>query len=627
MDMKKICRTVLALGLALSMTACGKVSVYTDKPKGEERNAGIDAESTSLMHEETETSETSSSETAADNAGTDNNSNDADNAPGKVADAAASGDTAADPAVEKNGEIYILFTSDIHCGINEGFGFSGLWQIRKNLERQGYETILVDDGDAIQGEAIGTLSEGQSVMDLMNDMGYDLATIGNHEFDYGMDRFKDLVQQARFKYICCNFTYLDEPVFDPYVIKEVAGHKIGFVGVATPTTLVTSTPTYFKDDSGEYVYGFMQDETGEKLYDAVQKSVDAVRAEGAELVYCVAHLGNKEGTAPWTYVDVISHTSGIDVMLDGHSHDTDQVVMKNKDGKDVCRSGVGTKMNSIGYSHILADGTIDETGIWSWPNGDPAPGLLALDNEMQDRVDKQYKNFEKEMNSVIARSDVDLTIFDPEEVDSNGNPIRIVRRQETNMGDFCTDAYREMLGTDISIINAGGIRDVIKKGNVTFEDILNVQPYNNSLCVIQVTGQQILDALEWGVSKWPEESGGFPQVSGLTFEVRTDIESPCITNDNLEFAGIKGERRVQNVVIGDKSLRPDAEYSIGGIVYILRNNGDGYTMFDKATVISDNVSVDNQVLSGYINEKLEGVIGEEYADPYGQGRIKILADE
>ena len=261
-------------------------------------------------------------------------------------------------APSHSGEVMILFTSDVHCGVDQGFGYAGLQQIRSELEAQGYTTVLVDDGDAIQGEPIGTLSRGEAVVDLMNALKYDVAIPGNHEFDYGMARFLELAEMADFPYVCCNFTHEDALVFDPYVILDAAGLRIAFVGVTTPTTITASHPVYFQNDEGEFIYGFMQDESGETVYRAVQDAVDAARGEGADLVYLVSHLGYTLSCSPWTYADVVSHTTGIDVVLDGHSHDTEQVVMKNAAGEDVVRSAVGTKMESIGYSHISAEGEI-----------------------------------------------------------------------------------------------------------------------------------------------------------------------------------------------------------------------------------------------------------------------------
>ena len=532
--------------------------------------------------------------------------------------------SAAEEKAEKNGDIYILFTSDVHCGIDKGFGYAGLQQVRDTLEAQGYETILVDDGDAIQGEPIGTLSEGEAIIDLMNDLKYDVAIPGNHEFDYGMPHFLELVEKADFPYISCNFTYLDELVFEPYIIKEAAGKKIGFVGVTTPLTITASTPVYFQDENGEYVYGFMSDDTGERVYQAVQSAVDAAREEGADYVYVIGHMGNGAEFKPWTYADVISHTDGIDVFLDGHSHDTDQVIMKNKDGEDVPRSAVGTKMACIGYSHISAEGDIVETGIWSWPNKTSAPELLDIHNEIRDRVDEAQQELAEELDKVVASTAVTLTINDPEAVDSSGNPVRMIRRAETNLGDLCADAARDQSGADIAFVNGGSIRVSIEKGDITFGNILAVHPFGSMLCVLEVTGQQILDALEWSCRSVPDENGGFNQVSGLTFEINSAIDSPCKADKDGMCTGIEGERRVQNVMVGGEALDPEKTYTLAGYDYQLRQQGDGYTAYDGAPVLQDNVKLDNQVLIDYIVDTLGGNVGGEYADPYGEGRITVL---
>ena len=525
---------------------------------------------------------------------------------------------------EKNGDVYILYTSDVHCGIDQGFGYAGLQQVRDTLEAQGYTTLLVDNGDSIQGEAIGTLTEGEAIVDLMNQMHYDVAIPGNHEFDYGMEQFLKLTERAEFPYISCNFNKDGELIFAPYVIKEAAGIKIAFVGITTPKTFTTSTPAYFQDEEGNFIYSFMQDETGEALYAGVQKAVDDARAEGADYVYVLAHLGLEAECAPWTYADVISHTNGIDVLLDGHSHDTEQVVMKNKDGEDVVRSACGTKLACIGYSHISAEEGIVDTNIWSWPNKISAPELLAIQNDMQDAVQSAKGALDEKMQEVVATSDVELTISDPVEVDSSGNPIRMVRRAETNLGDLCADAVRNQSGAEIGFCNGGGIRKNLPKGEITFEDILSVHPFGNMLCELKVTGQQILDALEWGARALPEENGCFLQTSGLTYEIDASIPSGCRADDNGVCIGMEGERRVKNVLVGEEPLDPEKTYTIAGMDYLLLGHGDGMTAFDGAEVLQDAVKLDNQVLIDYITENLGGNIGEEYADPYGQGRITII---
>ena len=517
-------------------------------------------------------------------------------------------------------DLVILYTSDVHCGVDQGFGYVGLKAVRDSLEAAGNYTLLVDDGDSIQGEPLGTMTTGEADIDLMNAVGYDIAIPGNHEFDYGMDRFLELTEKAEFPYISCNFNKEGELVFDPYIIKEFDGVKIGFVGVTTPKTLTSSTPKYFRDENGNFIYGFLQDETGEGVYKAVQKAVDDARAEGAQYIVVMAHLGNEAECSPWTYAEVIENTNGIDFFLDGHSHDTDQLVVKNKDGEDVIRSACGTKLGGIGWAKITVDGELS-AGLYSWNNDVSAPELLGIKNEISDVLDAETAELDEALQTVVAKSAVELTIYDPEAVDGEGKPIRIVRRAETNLGDLCADAYLDQSGADIAFVNGGGIRISLPKGDITLNDILKVHPFGNSMCVIEVTGQQILDALEWGAHAMPGENGGFLQVAGLTYEIHTYIDSTCTQDENSMFTGVTGEYRVKNVMVGGEPLDLEKTYTLASHNYMLKNNGDGYTMFAGANILQDEVKLDNQVLKDYITGTLGGVIGEEYADPYGQGRI------
>ncbi len=527
---------------------------------------------------------------------------------------------------ETRPDIVILFTSDVHCGIDQGFGYAGLEQIRDGLVAQGNVVILVDDGDNIQGEPIGTMTKGEALVELMNAAGYEIAIPGNHEFDYGMEQFLSLTEKAKFQYISCNFNKDGELVFEPYVIKELGGAKVAFVGVTTPKTLTSSTPKYFQNEKGEFVYGFFQDETGEGVYKAVQKAVDDARADGAEYVIVLGHMGNEEECRPWTYADVIENTTGIDAFLDGHSHDTEQVTMKNKDGEDVIRSACGTKLACVGYCRIAGDGKIT-AGVYKWNNDTSAPELLGITNDMSKAVDKASNALNEKLKEVVATTQVKLTINDPEAVDENGKPIRMVRRAETNLGDLCADAYRAQSGADIAFVNGGGVRVNIEAGDITLNDILKVHPFGNAMCVIEVTGQQILDALEWGARAVPGENGGFLQVSGLTYEIHTYIESPCKQDENTLFAGIEGERRVKNVLVNGKPIDPKATYTLASHDYMLLNQGDGYSMFGGCKLLQDRVKLDNQVLIDYIVDTLGGTVGEQYDNPYGEGRIVIVEEK
>ena len=557
--------------------------------------------------------------------------------PAVVYGAAASGSSTGEPAAaaedsqardenEDKKDIMILYTSDIHCGIDAGFGYAGLEQICKYEQEKGYEVILVDDGDNIQGDPLGLLTKGDALIDLMNKMGYSVAIPGNHEFDYGVDNFLSLAEKAQFKYISCNFQYKGENVFDPYVIREIGGRKIGFVGVTTPTTITASKPTLFEDENGEFVYSFLQDETGEGVYNAVQSAVDNARKEGAEYVIVLGHMGNEEQCRPWTYADVISHTNGIDAFLDGHSHDTDQVIMKNKDGKEVPRSACGTKMQHIGWCRIPAEGEVT-AGIYSWTLDDSAPEVLGIENEMSTAVKEARGSISKLLEGKIAVSEQEMTIYDPVAVDPEWGKVRMIRRAETNLGDLCTDAYRFMTGADIALLGGGGIRVSIPAGDVTMKNMYEVFPFGNEICVVQATGQQILDALEWGAAAVPGESGGFMQVSGLSYEIHTYIDSTCTKDVNGMFTGVAGERRVRNVKVNGTPIDPDALYNVAGNDYWFLNGGDGQTAFNGAERVDAGGMLDVQVLVDYLTRELDGVIGKEYSDPTGQGRIVIVEEK
>ena len=533
----------------------------------------------------------------------------------------------AHPTAGPERDIVVLFTSDVHCGMDKGFGYVGLKAVRDALESDGSDVLLVDNGDAIQGETIGLLTQGEAIIDMMDQMDYDVAIPGNHEFDYGMERFLALAETAEFPYVSCNFNCRGELVFEPYVILEAGGARLAFVGVTTPGTLTSSTPSFFRDGDGNTIYGFMQGDDGAELYAAVQRSVDAARAEGAQYVILLAHLGNSGAVQPYTYADVIEHTSGIDAVLDGHSHDTDKVAMKNAEGETVLRQACGTKLEGIGWLRIAAaDGGID-TGLHTWNNSVPAPQLLGIQNDMSGIVDGARAWVDDLLGQVVGVCSVELTINDPDAVDDAGKPVRIIRRAETNLGDLIADAFRARSGADVAVVCGGSIRMGMPMGEIAMKDVLAIYPFGNRVLTAEVTGRQILDALEWGARIVPEESGGFLQVSGMTYEIHTDIESGCQMDGNGLYRGVEGEYRVKNVMIGGEPLEPDKVYTVTSQDYTLLNNGDGQTAFDGARVVWQADVPDYGVVAAYIQEDLKGIVGEEYADPYGQGRIVAVGAE
>lgn len=530
--------------------------------------------------------------------------------------AAASAPAAASASAQGTGIVRILYTNDVHCAISDAIGYAGLASIRRAYEADGDDVLLVDCGDAVQGNAYGTLSQGEYPIELMNDVGYDLAIPGNHEFDYGTDRFLELTKKADFPYLSCNFTDLttNSLVLDAYRIETLGGRKVAFVGVTTPRTITSSTPAYFQDENGAWRYGFCQDDTGAALYAAVQKAVDAARAEGAATVVLMGHLGIEEACSPWTSSEVIANTTGIDVVLDGHSHTVmagEQV--KNKDGKPVLLTQTGTGLANVGVLTIAPDGALSAK-------------LLAYADDVAKDVSDIEDEFEETLSEPVAKTDAGLYINDPTAKTADGGPVRLVRNAETNLGDLCADAYRDATGADVAFVNGGGVRADVAAGTITYGDVLKVHPFGNAICVAEVTGQQLLDALEMSVKDTPSEFGGFVQVSGLTFTFRTDIPSPVELDADGMFVQVgTGARRVQSAAVGGAPLDPAKTYKLAATDYQLKDSGDGYTMFKDAPILQDGVMLDSEALIRYLSVTLGGEVGSAYADPYGDGRITAAA--
>lgn len=525
-------------------------------------------------------------------------------------------------------DIVVLYTNDIHCTSDDGMSYAAIAGYKSEMEATyGADNVtLVDNGDAIQGAVLGTLSDGEWIVDIMNEVGYDLAIPGNHEFDFGMDQFLDIANnQADYQYLSCNFVDKDgTAVLDPYAMVTYGDTDIAYIGISTPETLSKSTPAFFQDENGNYIYGFCQGENGQELYDRVQDTVDAARADGADYVVALAHLGEDLQSQPWMSTDVIANTTGIDAVLDGHSHTVEpEKTVKNADGEDVVLSQTGTKADSIGQLTIdTATGEMNTELVPVANIATDSPAYTAAQSYIQSIQDKYHAVTEE----VVAQTTVDLTVNDP----ATGE--RRVRSAETNLGDLCADAYREVMGADIGFVNGGGVRADIKAGDVTYGDIIAVHPFGNMACLAEVSGQQILDALELGsMYVGTAESGGFLQVSGLKYTINTQLPSSVVVDDTGAFVEVSGARRVSDVQVENREtgayepLDPAATYTLAGHNYMLKQGGDGFTMFgeDNIKLLLDETMVDNEVLIDYLTENLDGVIGEEYADPYGQGRITI----
>ena len=519
-------------------------------------------------------------------------------------------------------KIIILHTNDAHCqidqkknkdGIVTNIGYAGVLAYKKEMENlHGINNVtLVDAGDAIQGGPIGTLSKGEYIVDIMNYVGYDIACPGNHEFDYGMENFLKLsTETSKANYICCNFRDLEgNPILSPYTLIKYGDLTIAYLGINTPESFTKSSPIYFQDENGNYIYDFAQGEKGQTLYKAVQKYVDEAIKEGANYVVAIGHLGDEGASEYWSSKSLIKNTYGIDIFIDGHSHEVYSEILKNKKGKNVLLAQTGTKLQNLGKITINTKNKKITSEFIS--------NYKAQDEDAVNYIEGIKNKFSDVLQEVIAKSSVTLTTLDPT------THKRAIRNSETNLGDFCADAYRVMVGADIAFANGGGIRADIEEGDITYEEIINVHPFGNEICVIETTGQDILDALEVGACEYPIENGGFLQVSGLSYTIDPSIPSSVVFNERGQFVKVDGKYRVTEVMVGNEPLVLNKTYTLASHNYMIKNGGDGYTMFMDDKMIKDSVVIDNGALINYITENLNGVIGDEYKNPKGNGRIII----
>ena len=533
--------------------------------------------------------------------------------------------TATPFAFAAENETVILYTNDVHCAIDD---YPVLAAYKAQLEADGKNVVLVDAGDAIQGEIVGSLTKGEAIVDIMNTVGYDYAAPGNHEFDYGMEIFLDLAQnKAEYEYISSNFHYLPrvDPVFAPYAIEDFGDCQIAFVGISTPDTITSSTPEYFKDENGNYVYGFPLypgGMTNEALYENIQESVDEAIADGADVVVAVGHAGILGSNDGWKSTDIIANTDGIDYFIDAHSHETiEGDIYKNKNDEDVVLTSTGEKFANFGAMTISGNEASLELIN---PDDVDVDAMSETAKTAFSTVKEKVEGYYEEIAYLyegIGTSEAKLVIYD-----DDGN--RIVRSQETNAGDFVADAYRAVTGADVALANGGGIRAEVEIGAVSRKNLMDVNSFNNDMCVLEVTGQQIVDVLEHGARKCPELLGSFFQISGMTFEIHTYRESPVICDQLGNFIRIDEtkERRVENVLVGGEPIDLGATYTLAGSTYVLLQGGDGLTMLEGSTVVQkEGLPCDSEMLIKYFTEMLDGVISaEKYGNPDGDGRITII---
>ena len=572
---------------------------------------------------------------------------------------------------EKSNDIVILYTNDTHAYIDGPLSFDTIGALKKNLEKQYRYVLLVDAGDHLQGTAFGSMDQGASVLKLMNKAGYDLATPGNHEFDYGMDIFLERAREAEFPYLSCNLYHQEDGVRGENLLESFQAYHFGkeivaFIGITTPETIVKSTPAYFQDENGNFCYGISGGDDGQALYDDVQFAVDAIRRAGATKVIAVGHLGDDPSSSPWTSEEVIAHVRGLDAFIDGHSHSevSGQQIL-GADGEPVLLTQTGEYLNNVGImvidyetGEIQSDLIVCEDILKTVKNKDGTESSVVSGHRLTSElysgpewvndytisfVKNQWINkVNQKLKQKIGESQVILDNYAED-------GTRLVRKQETNTGDFAADAlyylFDQMdMNVDAAIVNGGGIRNQAVTGTMTYKTCKDIHTFGNIACLQTVTGQQLLDALEWGArfAGSDQECGGFLQVSGIRYQIDTDWPDSTQKDGNgMWIGGPTGGYRVHDVAIYDRetdswrALELQETYRLAGYNYTLRNSGDGYNMFSCAVNVVDYVMEDYMVLANYVQafenktvlasnspllDKYPG-FGIDYGTVNGSGRI------
>ena len=522
--------------------------------------------------------------------------------------------------LENDKNIVVLFTNDVHCNIDKNIGYAGLKYYKDSIDQNENYIALIDAGDFSQGSPFGTISKGKGIIEIMKKVGYDFCCPGNHEFDYGMQNFLSNCIDLNNIIYCCNFVDLRTklPVLNPYKIMTLGNKRIAFIGAVTPETITLSTSDYFKDQNGNFIYSLSEDDTGALLYQSIQNAADNARLEGADYVILVGHLGKNSIEKKWTSEEVIKNTNNIDFVIDGHSHESYNEIVKNKDGKSIMVSQTGNNFKNIGKLIIDKKGNMNVENIsiedLSSSKDENGNFIIKRDPEITKFIENTVYRYEVVLNDIIVYDNQ----YDLITNDSETNE-RIIRKKETNFGDLIADAHRDQFQSDAVIIRSGSVLNDIKKGNITYNDCINALPFNNKAYLIKCKGQAIKDALEVGASLLPEENGDFFQVSGLTYTIDTSIKSKVIHDENGNVSFTSGDYRVRDIKINYLDIDLNKEYSLIISDYILANTETRFPMFKNIEFIPDKTMSDDDILINYLRKSGTN----RYSNPYGNARIII----
>ena len=502
------------------------------------------------------------------------------------------------------GHIVILHTNDVHGGIA---GYAKLAAAKESYTASGAYTLLVDAGDYIQGDPTVSASQGKTAIELMNSTGYDAATVGNHEFDYGYANLKTISAQANFPILAANVQYNGATAFDSHTIFTAAnGKKIGVFGLETPETATKAHPAKIQ---GVTFVG------GQDMMKLAQTEVDTLKAAGCDYVICLGHLGIDAESTGNRSIDVLNAVTGIDVFIDGHSHSTlDQIkAATNGTGKvgNAYLTSTGTKLANVGVVDIAPDGTITTSNV-------PLDTLTAENADTAAVIQRIQQQIDADYGAVFAQSEVQL----------NGEKAQ-VRTGETNLGDLITDAMLWQAGTlgekvDAAVNNGGGIRASLSVGDLTKKDINPVLPFGNTLYLVKLTGAQLLEALEASTCSLPESIGAFPQVSGIEYTVNTGAKFSSTENyPGSTYGKPNAVNRVTIQSVGGAAFDPAETYTIVTNDF-LGAGGDTYYTFKSSPVGYDTGVPLDEVLMDYITAQCKGTITKA---AYGQtaGRIHMIS--
>lgn len=498
-------------------------------------------------------------------------------------------------SVAEGRDVIVLYENDVHCAVD---GYAAIAELKREFGKEN-DVIVVSSGDFMQGGTVGANSEGGDIIEIMNSVGYDVVTLGNHEFDYGMDVMRQRMGELTAEVVSCNLKYENRRVFAGYTIINRGERRVAFVGVCTPASIQSSTPSHFMDEEGRFVYDFCADD----IVEEVQSAVDEAREMGADYVIVLSHLGEEPDEKGVTSEYIIGRTKGIDLLADGHSHSTvERKLIENKEGKDVVLTQTGTKFENIGVITIHGNGTIENNLI-------KTETVRIGKTPTSDLIATIQKNIQKQFGQRVGRTCVRLGIYDE-------NNVRLVRSGECNMGDFAADAIRMVTGAEIGFVNGGGLRVDLGIGRIRYQDLQEVSPFGGKIMKARASGTKILDILEGAVSFLPEESGTFLQVSGLRFKVNASIKSPAVFDKDGFIIGYEGERRVSDVYVLKEgkwvSLDAERDYVIAASDYCLIEKGCK-NIFGGCVVGKDSPAMKmTDVMAQYIKKFLKGKVGKQY---------------